>query len=339
MRNARVALCTGFFLVAWACTAGAGEWAETMFSQGRTHDFGTVAGGAKAEHEFAFVNGFLEDIRLLDVKSTCGCTTPLLKGEKRLFATGEKGAIVAHLNSERFRGKKGATLTVRFDVPSRPDIPPSAAQLQVRSNISNLTVEYDCVWFGSIDLGSAYEQTVRILVPPELRRLPLTVSADNEDLKAEVVPGQTAGGYSLKVTVPATAKPGFFPEMVMLQVGNQRFPLEVVGQIRPPLSVTPASLSLFVAAGDKATRNLVVRATEPVQISAIHCDDTRFLLKTPEGGPAKKVHIIPVTYLAGPRKGRFDSLIRLDFADGQASKTVQAHVEVREPKMESLAGQ
>ena len=90
------------------------EWAQKMFKV-TDHDFGPVARGAKAEFSFVCENIFLEDIHLAGVRTSCGCTTPRV--ENALLKTYDKGAIVAHFNTDSFTGPHGATLTVTIDRP------------------------------------------------------------------------------------------------------------------------------------------------------------------------------------------------------------------------------
>ena len=47
------------------------EWARKMFET-TTHDFGSVARGAKAEYEFVLSNIYLEDVHIASVRSSCG---------------------------------------------------------------------------------------------------------------------------------------------------------------------------------------------------------------------------------------------------------------------------
>ena len=61
-----------------ASSAGAQEWAEKMFEI-RSHDFGTIARGAKAEYEFSLKNIYVEDVHIASVRVSCGCTTPRIK--------------------------------------------------------------------------------------------------------------------------------------------------------------------------------------------------------------------------------------------------------------------
>ncbi|MGO8744919.1 MAG: DUF1573 domain-containing protein [Thermoguttaceae bacterium] len=49
------------------------------------------------------------------MSASCGCTTPIV--EKDTLKTYERGAVLAHFNTDRFNGPHGATLTVTFDRP------------------------------------------------------------------------------------------------------------------------------------------------------------------------------------------------------------------------------
>ena len=76
------------FVVAW-CTAApafAEAWVAKMFAE-REHDFGKVARGADTVYRFAAKNIYKEDIELIGVRSSCGCTTPAI--EKKVLKTTE----------------------------------------------------------------------------------------------------------------------------------------------------------------------------------------------------------------------------------------------------------
>ena len=104
------------------------EWARKMFKE-TTHDFGTVARGAKAEYRFEFSNIYLEDVHVAAVRSSCGCTSVHI--EKEALKTYEKGAIVATLNTGSFQGQRGARSPSPSTGPSTPKcsctIAPSSA--------------------------------------------------------------------------------------------------------------------------------------------------------------------------------------------------------------------
>src|SRR5664280_2188989 len=111
------------------------------------HDFGPVARGAKAEYRFVFENLYLEDVHIAGVRTSCGCTTPSI--ENALLKTYDKGAILAHFNTDTFLGQRGATLTVTIDKPFYAEM-----QVHVRGYIrGDVVVEPGSVQVGSIDQG------------------------------------------------------------------------------------------------------------------------------------------------------------------------------------------
>src|SRR5688572_24594288 len=90
-------------------SACAEAWVAKMFAK-KEHNFGTVARGADTVYRFPVKNIYKEDIELVNVRSSCGCTTPTL--EKKILKTGETGYVVASFNTRTFTGVHSATLTV-----------------------------------------------------------------------------------------------------------------------------------------------------------------------------------------------------------------------------------
>src|SRR5438067_12125620 len=104
------------FVIAAALFAGAmgtpcfaEAWVSKMFAETK-HDFGTVARGSDTSYRFAAKNIYKQDVELLSVRSSCGCTSPTI--EKKVLKTGEVGYVTAVFNTRTFTGIHGATLTV-----------------------------------------------------------------------------------------------------------------------------------------------------------------------------------------------------------------------------------
>src|SRR5689334_16651927 len=96
-------------LVTATSSCFAEAWATKMFSETK-HDFGTVARGSDTSYKFAAKNIYKQDIELLSVRSSCGCTSPTI--DKKVLKTGEVGYVTATFNTRTFTGIHGATLTV-----------------------------------------------------------------------------------------------------------------------------------------------------------------------------------------------------------------------------------
>ena len=151
-RRAVLAFLLAFFA---GSPAGAEEWAKKMF-QTTTHDFGSVARGAKAQHEFTLENIYLKDVQIASVRSNCGCTTPRIK--KPLLKTYEKGAIVAGINSHAFLGRQSATITVTLDKPRLAEV-----QLHVTVYVhSDVAFQPASVELGSVDRGTPLEKKISV---------------------------------------------------------------------------------------------------------------------------------------------------------------------------------
>ena len=58
--------------------ASAQNWVSKMFAE-KDHDFGTVARGADTVYKFPVKNIYKQDIELVSVRSSCGCTSPTLE--------------------------------------------------------------------------------------------------------------------------------------------------------------------------------------------------------------------------------------------------------------------
>ena len=100
-----------------ALTAGrvqAQDWAREMFDH-TSHDFGTVARGAKVEHRFGVENIYLEDAHIKSAKASCGCTSPEVPVE--ILKTWKKAYVVAKVDTVNFEGQKDVTINVEFDKP------------------------------------------------------------------------------------------------------------------------------------------------------------------------------------------------------------------------------
>ena len=140
----RTSLFTLLIVAVLTETGHAQKWAEKMFTV-RSHDFGTIARSSKAEFAFELTNRYVEDVHIASVRATCGCTTPRI--EKETLKTYEKGAIIAHINSGRFLGSQGATLTVTIDKPFYAQV-----QLQVKVYVySDVLLEPASVELGNVD--------------------------------------------------------------------------------------------------------------------------------------------------------------------------------------------
>ena len=98
VRRAGLALFSGMLVAVAADAAHAQEWANKMFNV-TNHNFGTVARGSKTEFRFTFRNLYKEDLHVVGVRTSCGCTSPEVT--KRDLKTHETSEVVAKFNTRK----------------------------------------------------------------------------------------------------------------------------------------------------------------------------------------------------------------------------------------------
>lgn len=313
MRYVTAAALLGMVL---SCTpAWATEWAQKMFAESE-HNFGTVARAATTEYEFKLTNRYLEDVRISGVRASCGCTSVWVKDNRRVLKTYETTAIVAHVNSDKFLGSKGATITVSFDRPFA-----AQAQLRVRAYIrDDVVLRPGSVQFGTVHSGRATEQSVEVLCPG-LR--PVDVRSTNPSLSASLASSRDAYGrtaYRLKVRLDEQAPAGHFKEHLTLVLGDRQrtqIPVLVEGRVLAGVTVTPPSLLLgLVEPGQQVRKMVVVRGSTPFRIKGVRTNSDAFRLAVPPEDSAKPAHVIPVTFIARDTPGEVVGAIHIETDQG-----------------------
>jgi len=304
------------------------EWAKKMFPV-TSHNFGTVAKGSKTEYRFEFRNLYQEDLHVVGVRTSCGCTSPEVT--KRDLKTHETAEVVATFNTRTFLGQHGATVTITFDKPYYAEV-----QLRVAGHIrGDVSFEPPFVDLGNVDLGKGAERKVRITrvgtTPWEIADV-RSANPNFEVVLSQPLKTSAQTVYDLTMRLKPDAPAGYVKGQLMLVTDDPRapqIPMDVEGRVVAEVTVSPQLLALgAVASGDTVTKNVVVKANREFSITGIHCDDG-CLTCEPKATPAK-VHILPVTFQAGEKAGRIERQLKIstDLGEG-AVPTVTVQVEVQ----------
>ena len=319
----RTTIATLLLAIASSSVSGQ-EWADKMFKI-RTHDFGTVARNSQQVFHFELQNIYKEDIHISGVRASCGCTTPSIS--KHTLKTWEKGAIIAKYNTDSFLGKKSATLTVTIDKPFYAEV-----QLNVAGYIrSDIVFNPGAVHFGEVDPGTPAVKKVNLGYAGSTNWKVTDVRSNFDHL--EVALDETGRGdgrvnYQLTVQLNGTAPAGYINDYLYLVTneGNKAIPLAVTGQVKPAVTISPASLFMgTLEPGASATKQLIVRAKKPFRIENIRCGDNCFKFTPSE--EAKALHIVPVTFTADASgKVAVRIAIDTDLAGGTAEFVASATV-------------
>ncbi len=286
------------------------EWARKMFDES-SHDFGTVARGAKIEHAFTINNPYKEDAHIIDVRSSCGCTTPRVT--KNDLKTYEKSSLIAAFNTRTFLGQRSATLTVTFDKPFYAEV-----QLHVSGYIrSDIVLNPGSVELGSVEQGKTVEKHISLSYAGRDDWQILGVKSGSPYLEASKKETERRPGlvtYDLAVKLKQDAPSGPIQEQLVLLTNDQRtpeVPVDVEGRVVAELTVSPASLLLGVLhPGDKVTKQLVIKSKKPFRIVGVKCDDDCFQIQPPD--TVKALHMVPITFTAGEKLGKVSRKIRIE---------------------------
>ena len=308
------------------------EWARKMFDH-TTHDFGTVARGAKAEHAFTVENIYKEEMYIASVRTTCGCTNP--KISKRTLKTWEKAEIVAELDTRTFYGRKDATLTVvlggRFTAEVR---------LRIYAYIRrDVVVQPGKIRFGSVAQGTSSRQKVTIDYAGRSDWQIVKVESANPHLQGQVVQTHRASHngrsgrvtYDLYATLSGDAPVGYIRDHLVLVTSDPnprtaRVPIAVEGIVAPAVAVQPSPLSGAAQVGETINMRLFVQAQTPFRIVGVSCSDQRF--KFDARKTADKSYLVLVSFAAGEVAEEVDETIRIE-TDLAAAKVLKVPVAVR----------
>ncbi|MEN6450654.1 MAG: DUF1573 domain-containing protein [Thermoguttaceae bacterium] len=322
----KACLALGLFVLAINPCFGQ-DWAQKMFKV-TEHDFGAVAKGAKAEYRFVLENLYVEDVHIVDVRSSCGCTTPTV--ETPLLKTYQKGTILAHFNTDTFQGQRGATLTVTIDRPF-----PAEVQLQIHGNIrGDVVIDPGSVQVGAVDQGNPVDRTVTVSYAGRSDWQILDVKSSNPYVSGKVFETGRDNGqvsYSLQVHVGKDAPAGYLNDHLMLVTNdaNTQIPVLVEGRVVAGITVSPTALFMGVLQpGQKVTKQMVVKGKKPFKVLGISCDDKSFQFDTSKEGTAKSLHMIPVTFSAGADAGKVVKTIRIKTDQGEMTPELAAYAVV-----------
>jgi hypothetical protein len=321
--------------------ASAQNWVSKMFAE-KEHDFGTVARGADTVYKFPIKNIYKQDIELVSVRSSCGCTSPSL--EHKLLKTGEIGYVVAKFNTRTFDGVHSATLTVDVQWNDKGITRSGEAQLHVHGNIrSDVVFQPGAIKFEGIDQGSKSEQQVRVTYAGRSDWKITDVRGASDDLEVELTEtGRQAGrvSYELLVRMKDTAPSGYFNEQLVLVTNdssNPRIPMHVEGRVIPQISVAPEALRFGdVTMGATIPMKVLVRGKKPFKITSVESPSGAFEFKTDEESSPR--HVVEVTFAGNDAPGPVKETIHITTDLGESfDATLTAYATVLPPASEAPA--
>jgi hypothetical protein len=275
-------------LLFFSCSVTAAEsWGTDLFRI-KKHDFGRVTIGADAVYHFVMENIYEQDIKILGVHSSCGCTIPSLS--TNFLKTGEKGAVIAKFNTNgQHTREKSATLTVDLETEVNGQLLRESVLLYVSGYIrSDVVLTPSVVEFGSIPAGQSEVRTVQLEYAGHSDWALTKVEHSNPFIhaKAESI-NRSAGAvvYRITVTIKDNAPIGYVRDVLRFATnelsnnsnGVTEIILPVQGAVTSPVQAKPETLMIgLLTPGETVSKNIVVRSKLPFRIMEVTSQDQRF---------------------------------------------------------------
>lgn len=270
-------------------------------------DFGMKWHGEPCSTEVTIGNSGEAPLKILKVRSSCGCT--VANPKKRELLPGESDIMTLTYNTKRNRRQVSQTITLETNDPRQPRV-----KIHVKGEVKQVfeakpasrlifgRVERDAVATESIELRNNMEEKVFLKLKPFSEPPPFDIKLE------EIEPGMV---YKLIAATKPPLKLGANTATVVLETGVEQFPtltFPVSAYIAPRVAVTPAKLyvSLKVAQPFKRIVRVQYRSDQPVAITKIkssHPDLIKAELRPPREQAGSKMirrfHEIQVTLPPG----------------------------------------
>jgi hypothetical protein len=305
-------LSAALVVIGGGSTALAQSWTRGIIPVTQ-HDFGNVARGSRAEYAFEVINRTDEPLHIAAVRSSCGCTNPIVP--KDTLQPGERGSVVAVLNTVGFTGSKSATITVVFDRPYYAEM-----QLSVRGYIrSDVVLEPAEINFGEVRQGEPMERQILLSYAGRNDWQIKDVKVPDPHIRANITEQKRGNGlvqYQLSVELTPGLPIGDLIDQLVLTTDDRNLSSVLVpirGRILSDLTVSPASVSFgALQASDRITKRLIVKGDEEFQILSAASNDSRIRF-TIDSEKIAKLHFIEMHFdAAGGEPGRVDAAIKIE---------------------------
>jgi Protein of unknown function (DUF1573) len=271
MRKAYLAIVA---LAMASAPASADGWAEKMFKDGLTHDFGVVPRGAQLVHRFTITNIYAVRMEITGIKSGCGCVSASMA--KRVLESKESAVLEVRMDGKRFAGPK----TVGVSVTVGPEFI-STAELKVTANgRTDIVFNPGQVDFGAVGHGQTPLKTIDVeyagLLDWKVEQVlakDVPYTAKIEELYRRRTRTGNQIGYRLSVAIKADAPVGTHRHNLYLKTNdptNSLVPVLIESSVQSLVQVAPPQLDLGAIRTDtQLIRRVVVRGNTAFTIKGV----------------------------------------------------------------------
>jgi hypothetical protein len=209
-------------------------------------DFGTVAKGQMIDWSFEIKNTGTADLEIKSANPTCGCTVAEFT---KVIKPGEKGKVVAHVDTTGFSGPIAKSITLQTNDPDTP-----TSQVTIHANVKPYVEAFPAGFLRyTILQGEEQTQSVTLYSEDEAPFQVLSVESPGDWIKVdykkiENESERAAAGrkgqnqYKVNVTVAANAPVGPLMDKITFKTNSKYQPeyrLSLSGVVRPTYIVAP----------------------------------------------------------------------------------------------------
>lgn len=306
------------------------NWAERMFSD-LNIDFGSVARGADTRYQLILTNIYEEDVSIVDVSTTCGCSAA--RPDKTLLKTYEKAIVEVQMDTRKFTHRKYSNVDVTLRFEGRQGAATKRVRVPITAYIrTDVVLTPGNADFGTLEYGQGSERILDIAYAGRSDWQIREIQTNNDHLQASLTEVSRGGGrvnYRLSLRLDEDAPLGRLRDQITLLTNDSKareVPVLVTGVVEPDIVVTPASFPLGrLAPGETKEFNVVVRGKRPFSIQGIECTSNPecFELIRPSDGE-KNVHVLPLRITAPDTPGEIEGQFSVTIAGRPQPVTFQA---------------
>jgi hypothetical protein len=221
-------------------------------------DFGTVERGATVEHTFTLANAGDAELRIENVKSSCGCTVAVTSA--RAVPPRGEARVTVTLDTARMAGTKTKTVTVYTNDPGSP-----ATGLTLAGRVvADLVLTPNPLYLGRLRHGESGRHEVTVTAGrPDAAYAVTAIEHASPAVHVRLEPLPDGPGQRIVVELDPVMPLGRFSEQLTLRTTSPREPimtLAVFGSIEGDVAVTPPQVTFGVARGGQTPeRELLIR--------------------------------------------------------------------------------
>jgi hypothetical protein len=281
--------------LAWSAASASGQssWAEKMFKDGTTHDFGSVPRGTVLYHRFKISNIYAVP---LEISARVGCHCVTATPSTRVLQPREEGYVDVTMDTRKFPGPR--KVDIHFTVG--PEYISTAILNVSAVSRTDIVLNPGQISFGIVVRGQKpAPQTIDVEYAgvldwraTELAKHTAPLEATFKELYRR--PGQV--GYRVTVGLKPDAPAGALKHDLFLKTNDSASPLVpilVEATIQASLSVAPDQISLgTLRLGESLTKLVLVRGSKPFRVLAIDGQEDGITAELPT--VAKEVQIVKI---------------------------------------------